>query len=302
MLAGGKHHCVHTHVISQPLPTTAGPSACRFPRAEPGTQHVWAPSCAWGSQQRAHVWAGVFAPVGRSAWLGAGARHSSAPGALQRWERGRAGGTCPSHSSSISAAVPVGRKTPRCFYLLAVPPPFAWLAQDHVCRGQDQLCCRAALQLCLRARESEKSQGNPPKICLCRSLHHRVLARSRPTPVQEAGRRGSRGARLTEKSEKRGVAHSTSVSLVPTLAFLIPACWQLVPVVLLRSGCPNPSHPAVQWGSPGTRSVAGVWTCCIPSPKSGSPVCSCHNYPPALCSCWKIPAHLPVSCPLPSLP
>lgn len=95
VLAGGKHHCVHTHVISQPLPTTAGPSACRFPRAELGMQHVWAPSCMWGSQQCARVWVGVFAPVGRSAWLGAGAQHSSAPGALQRWERGRPGGTCP---------------------------------------------------------------------------------------------------------------------------------------------------------------------------------------------------------------
>lgn len=192
VLAGGKHHCVHTHVISQPLPTTAGPSACRFPRVEPGMQHVWAPSCVWGSQQRARVWAGVFAPVGRSAWLGAGARHSSAPGALQRWERGRAGGTCPSHSNSSSAAVPVGRKTPGCFYLLAVPPPSDWLAQDHVCRGQDQLCCWAALQLCLRARESEKSQGNPPKICFCRSLHHRVLARSRPAPAQGLSRSGEK--------------------------------------------------------------------------------------------------------------
>lgn len=304
MLAGGKHHCVHTHVISQPLPTTAGPSACRFPRTEPGMQHVWAPSCVWGSQQRVRAWTGVFAPVGRSAWLGAGARHSSAPGALQRWERGRAGGTCPSHSSSISAAVPVGRKTPGCFYLLAVPPLSDWLAQDHVCRGQDQLCCWAALQLCLRVRESEKSQGNPPQSAFvgpCTTECWPDPGLFLPKAWAEVGRRGSRGARLTEKNEKRCVAHSTPVSLLPALVFLITACWQFLPTVLLSSGCPNPTHPTVQWGSPGNRMVAGVWTCCSP-PKSGSPVCSCHSHPPALGCCCKIPAHLPVSCPLPSLP
>lgn len=207
MLAGSKHHCVHTHVISQPLPTTAGPSACRFPRTEPGVQHVWAPSYVWGSQQRVRAWAGVFAPVGRSAWLGAGARHSSAPGALQRWERGRAGGTCPSHSSSISAAVPVGRKTPGCFYLLAVPPLSYWLAQDHVCRGQDQLCCWAALQLCLRVRESEKSQRNPPKSAFvgpCTTECWPDPCLFLPKVWAEAGRRGPEGLG-SQRRVKRGV-------------------------------------------------------------------------------------------------
>lgn len=33
-----------------------------------------------------------------------------------------------------------------------------------------------------------------------------------------------RGAIITEKSEKRCVAHSTPVSLLPTLMFLITAC------------------------------------------------------------------------------
>lgn len=40
----------------------------------------------------------------------------------------------------------------------------------------------------------------------------------------EVGRRGLRGAIITEKSEKRCVAHSTPVSLLPTLMFLITAC------------------------------------------------------------------------------
>lgn len=43
-----------------------------------------------------------------------------------------------------------------------------------------------------------------------------------------------------------------------------------------------------------------MWTCCIPPPNLA--LLCVHSHPPALRCCCKIPAHLPVSCPLSSLP
>lgn len=49
-----KHRHTHMHVISQPPPTTTGPSVCRFPREELGVQHMWAPSHG-GAPKSPHV-------------------------------------------------------------------------------------------------------------------------------------------------------------------------------------------------------------------------------------------------------
>lgn len=111
---------LHAHACDLPAspPTTARPSACRLPRGELDVTHVGPVLRVWGSRR----WAGmvVFAPFSPCDQLRAGA---AAPGVLQRWDRGRAGGTAPSHSNSIPAAVLARRETPGCLCLLAVLSP-----------------------------------------------------------------------------------------------------------------------------------------------------------------------------------
>lgn len=173
------------HVISQPPPTTTGPSVCRFPREELRVQHMWAPSHGGGpksphvggpSSVHSHGW-GYLLPCLAQGWCLA---------YCSSWGFAKVG----AGKSWIPAAVPAGKKTSGCLCLLAMLPPPARAAQDPIIHGQDQLCCWAGSQLCLQASKPGAPQGDPlSKGCLCRSLHHRVLVRSWPHPAQGLGRR-----------------------------------------------------------------------------------------------------------------
>jgi len=146
----------------------ASPGRCGFPRAGPGVRRVCGPHPTCGGLGGGRVRTGVFAPVGPCAWLGAGAQLAAAPGALQGWEQGRAGGTCPTHSNSIPAAVPPVGKTPGGLSLMSVLSPPAPSAL-----GSHRSWAGAALLL--GSSELGAWQGDPP---LCRSLHHQAGARS----------------------------------------------------------------------------------------------------------------------------
>lgn len=114
-----KHRCVHVHVISQLHHHHRGTICLQIPTR--GTR------CVTHVGPIPAVGVSVVGMRGRGictrAWLRAGAQRVAAPGALQRREQGRAGGTCPSHSNSIPAAAPAEEKTPGYLCLLAVLSP-----------------------------------------------------------------------------------------------------------------------------------------------------------------------------------
>lgn len=84
----------------------------------------------------------------------------------------------------------------------------AQAAQNSIGCGQNRLCCRAALQLCLQARELGALQGDRP---LCRSLHHRAWARSLPWgDVERRGCRGAHGEEPKEGCEPQLSAHQSN--------------------------------------------------------------------------------------------
>lgn len=167
-------------------------------------------------------------------------------GALQEWEWVRAGGTCPSHSNGIPAAVPVaGEDTLVSLHPCRAVTPCPSGSGSHQPWAGSALLQVSIVALPASDRAGGKPQGHPP---LCRSLHHRAWDRSWPHPAQGLGESGEEKAQRgwvhgEETKEGRGPQRSAHQS---------PSSCTGVPDPQ-RAGSISPQHcEAVGGPSPGT--------------------------------------------------
>lgn len=167
-------------------------------------------------------------------------------------DRGRAGGTAPSHSNSIPAAVLARRETPGCLYLLAVLSPLPRQLRIPSAVGR---IGSAAGQHC-------SSACKPGSWGHCREIAPFAgpcITERGPDPYPGETWRGEDAEGLMEKSQKRGVNPSSQHTSLTSSCMDASASQHAGSVSWQSHGAPCPS-PVTLWHS----RAAGVGVCCIP--------------------------------------
>lgn len=243
---------LHTHACDLPAspPTTARPSACRFPRGELDVTHVGPVLHVWGSWRRAGMV--VFAPFSLCAQLGAGA---AAPGVLQRWIGEELEAQLPATAiASLRLCWPGGRHLDVSTSLLC----------SHLCPGSSEFHRLWAESALLPGSTAALPASQGAGATAGRSPPLQVTAS--PSVVQiltlpwgDVERRGRRGAGLMEKSQKRGVNPSSQHTSLTSSCMDASASQHAGSISWQSHGAPGPS-PVTLWHS----RAAGVGVCCIP--------------------------------------